>query len=222
MNEKEFNFLNITQYHDSGFYGQGVTIASRESDAARHGGIVNELIRQVAPLATLKTRCDFDKREDFDIYTTSIFFPLDKFKEEKSQELVDKGKLLICAAGNENTRSASALSKFDQWISVGACHLTDKGVIVPSYSSKFKGLDFMSFSNLNVSDKRSRVKGTSYSAPVFAGMCALLQSYYLKTYAKRLSNEELLKIIKANVMDLGTKGYDCNTGYGLFVLPKIN
>ena len=222
MNEKEFDILGITRFHKAGIKGQGITIASRESDKTVHGKCVCELIKQVVPSANIKLKCDYNKDNDYDIYTTSLFFSSDKAKEKRSQQLIDKNKILICAAGNEGSETQTPLSRLEQWLSVGAVHLVDNKIEIPKYSSTFNGLDFMSFSNVSVQSKKNKIKGTSFSAPLFASMCALAQSYFLEKTGKKLTYEQLLQFVKVNCVDICEKGYDNRSGYGLFVLPEPN
>lgn len=225
MNEEEFKILGITRWHEAGIKGQGITIASRESDKSAHGKCVYELIKQVVPEANIKLKCDYNKDNDFDVYTTSLFFSSDKLKEKRSQQLIDKDRVLVCAAGNEGNETQTPLSRLEQWLSVGAVHLVDGKIEIPKYSSSFDGLDFMSFSNLNVPSKVNKIKGTSFSAPLFASMCALAQSYFLEKAGKKLTYNQMLQFVKVNCIDLNEKGYDNTSGYGLFVLPepdKIN
>ena len=61
---------------------------------------------------------------------------------------------------------------------------------------------------------------TSCAAPIFASMICLLQCATLDKLKRKLTNTELLKLIKDNVIDLEEKGFDCKTGHGLFILPK--
>ena len=179
MNKEEFDYLGITKWHELGIKGQGITIASRES-MTKHGTKVYNILKQVCPEANIKIKCDYTKDDDFDIYTTSLFFGSDKNKVERSQELINKDKVLICAAGNEGSKSSSVLSKLEQWLSIGACHLINGKVSIANYSSKFDGLDFMSFSSLKVENEKSRINGTSFSAPLFARnvcSCTMLFSF---------------------------------------------
>lgn len=222
MNEEEFKILGITRWHEAGIKGQGITIASRESDKSAHGKCVFELIKQVVPEANIKLKCDYNKDDDFDVYTTSLFFSSDKTKEKRSQQLIDKNKILICAAGNEGSETQTPLSRLEQWLSVGAVHLVDNKIEIPKYSSSFDGLDFMSFSNVNVPSKVNKIKGTSFSAPLFASMCALVQSYFLEKIGKKLTYNQMLHFVKVNCMDIDARGYDNRSGYGLFVLPEPN
>lgn len=220
MNEEEFKNLGITRWHEADIKGQGITIASRESDRTVHGKCVYELIKQVVPSANIKLKCDYNKDNDFDVYTTSLFFSSDKVKEKRSQQLIDMNKILICAAGNEGNETQTPLSRLEQWLSVGAVHLSDGKIEIPKYSSSFDGLDFMSFSNLNVPSKVNKIRGTSFSAPVFASMCALIQCYFLKKTGKKLTYNQMLPFIKVNCMDIDKQGYDNRSGYGLFILPE--
>lgn len=220
MNKEEFDFLGITKWHELGIKGQGIIIASREG-MTKHGTRVYNILKQVCPEAEIKIKCDYTKDDDFDIYTTSLFFGSDKNKAERSQKLIEKNKILICAAGNENAKSSSVLSKLEQWLSIGACHLTNGKAKIANYSSKFDGLDFMSFSHLKVENEKSRINGTSFSAPLFAGMCALVQCYFLQKENRKLTYNEMIEYIKNNCLDLNEKGRDDNSGYGIFVLPEL-
>ena len=62
--------------------------------------------------------------------------------------------------------------------------------------------------------------GSSCSAPIFASMIGLLQSATLDKLKRKLTNSELLKLIKDNLIDLEEEGHDNKTGHGLFILPK--
>lgn len=225
MNKEEFDYLGITKWHELGIKGQGITIASREGLATKHGRCVYDILKQVCPEADIKLKCDFNKDDDFDVYTTSLFFSSDRVKEKRSQQLIDKDRVLVCAAGNEGSETQTPLSRLEQWLSIGAVHLSDGKIEIPKYSSAFYGLDFMSFSNVSVQSKKNKIKGTSFSAPLFASMCALVQSYFLEKAGKKLTYNQMLQFVKVDCIDLNEKGYDNRSGYGLFVLPepdKIN
>lgn len=220
MNKEEFDYLGITKWHELGIKGQGITIASREGLATKHGRCVYDILKQVCPEADIKLKCDFNKDNDYDIYTTSLFFASDKTKEKRSQQLINMNKILVCAAGNEGNETQTPLSRLEPWLSIGAIHLFDGKIEIPKYSSSFDGLDFMSFSNVSVQSKKNKIKGTSFSAPLFASMCALAQSYFLEKTEKKLTYNQMLQFIKVNCVDICEKGYDIRSGYGLFVLPE--
>ena len=222
MNKEEFDYLGITKWHELGIKGQGITIASREGLATKHGRCVYDILKQVCPEADIKLKCDFNKDDDFDVYTTSLFFSSDRVKEKRSQQLIDKDRVLVCAAGNEGSETQTPLSRLEQWLSIGAVHLVDGKIEIPQYSSTFSGLDYMSFSNVSVQSKKNKIKGTSFSAPIFASMCVLVQSYFLEKTGKKLTYNQMLQFVKVNCVDICEKGYDNRSGYGLFVLPEPN
>lgn len=61
---------------------------------------------------------------------------------------------------------------------------------------------------------------TSCAGPIFASMICLLQCAILDKLKRKLTNIELLKLIKDNCIDLEEEGFDCKSGHGLFILPK--
>lgn len=220
MNEKEFDYLGITKFHKLGYKGQGITIASREK-LTEHGSNVYDILKQVCPEAVIRTKVDFCKDEDFDIYTTSLIFDGDKFKANRVRELNVKDKLLFCAAGNNGNENCTSTSKAD-FISVGACHLQNGEPKLASYSSRCEHIDFVSFSNIETSySGGKKIRGTSFSAPLLAGMIALVQCYFLKNRGSKLNYDEMIEFMKINSKDLGEKGRDNKYGHGLFVLPNI-
>ena len=203
------------------FQGQGIKIASRESEKTEHGRKVAELLRYLVPKSTILTDEDYnDEINDFDIYTTSLSFGSDKFAKNvnKSQELFENNKFLICAVGNHSSDSQTAISKNNYFQSIGACSLKNGKPVREYYSSITDDLDFMCLTNFKLSD--GIFNGSSCAAPTFASMICLLQSTILDKFNKKLSNKELLALIKQNLIDLEKEGHDSKTGHGLFILPK--
>lgn len=217
-----FDYLGITKLHEQGIKGQGIKICSRESTTSKHGHKVFDIIQQIVPDAEIIVKQHYySLNQPIDIYTTSLFSGADnkEVNKEKSKELYSKDILLVCAAGNESYESCTGLSKQDVWTSVGACSYKNSKAKRLSYSSVTDNLDFMSITNLETS--LGTFTGTSCAAPVFASMCALVQCYFLNTTGKKLTNEELLKFIKKNCIDMDEEGHDSKTGHGLFIIPKL-
>ena len=92
MNDEKFEFLGIKAWHDKGYFGRGITIASRES-LSPHGKKVADIIEQICPEATIQIRQDYRKELTCDIYTTSMFAVSDSYKKYvmKSLEQYNKG-----------------------------------------------------------------------------------------------------------------------------------
>lgn len=222
-NTEVFNYLGITKFIEAGYKGQGVKVATRESSSAKHGGNIMDILKQVAENAEFFDKVDYTNPGSFqpDVYTTSWFLSSDGYERNKRaiKRMYDNGAFITCAVGNGDL---NAFSENDCVAPIGAVVLDKNGeVLRATYSSKTNLLKFMSFSNI-YSSTGQKLTGTSFSAPLFAGMIAILQSYFLQKINRKLTNEELWSFIKAHTTDLGDKGKDILFGFGLFILPDPN
>lgn len=211
-------------------YGQ------KGNDYDEHGTLVMDYIRQVAPEAT-KWSIDSDDKIingkvesealDFLLENTphflgtanhSGFIDDDRFKPYY-QEIHDKGCFLVCSAGNKR-KEINKLAQGDLWKAVGACDYNGGNPKVHETYVDGEEMDFVSFHNLYSSYNRTTNKGTSFSYEIFMGMCGLVQGLFLQDYGELLTEENLLKFVIDNCMDLEDVGKDIKTGYGLFRLPE--
>lgn len=148
---------------------------------------------------------------------------------EKIKEAQEHGIIFTTSAGNKGKQGLGGFAESGVWISVGAVGYNDskKEIYLKDYSSIGNELDVVGFSGLYVHDGRpgyeNRVfqqEGTSFSQPFIVGMIALVQQFFLEKAGRTLYQDEIMKLIQDNVMDLGAKGSDSEYGYGLFVLPE--
>lgn len=255
LNEDELKYLGITRFHEAGYRGQGVKIASREDvqegkfddihaikfedDNGRfsvHGTNVMDYIRQVCPDAYKITAelhgsiskgiltsagADYLLKEQPDILTTSEWGNWD-LKEPVNavyETLKSRGTYLCCSAGNEDTGGCIKLSKSDLWKAIGACRYNKGNPKKASYSSIGEELDYMSFDHLKATHDNRYHNGTSFASPLFAGMLALVQCFFIENIGRKLTYDELEFFIQDNCIDLGNEGRDTHYGYGLFILP---
>lgn len=219
MNDEKFEFLGITAWHKKGYFGKGITIASRES-MSPHGKKVFDVIEQICPEATIQISQDYRKELKCDIYTTSMFSVSDSYKKYvmKSLEQYNKGIFLCCAVGNDSDEKQTYLSTLNWWTSIGACYYYKSGTVKRTeYSSITPELDFMSITNMQT--KYGLFTGTSCATPVFASMLVLVQEFFKDKCGRKLTNAELLDFINDNTVDIGDNGKDDQTGNGLFILP---
>ena len=222
-NWEKFTYLGITKFHNKGYKGKGITIASRENTTSKHGNQVADVISQVCPEANILIKQDYrdpNKHEkNIDIYTTSMFFSSDKYEKnvQAAIDLAKKGTFLCCAVGNEASSSCTVLSKYAHWTSIGACNLSSGKITRMNYSSITNDIDFMSFTNLKTN--KGIFTGTSCAAPCFAGMLALVQEFFKEKIGRKLTHEELIEFIKEHTQDLDIEGFDEKTGFGIFILP---
>ena len=223
----------------AGVFDDVITIRDAQKDKwTIHGTSVMDIIRQVLPDAkkiAVKTSGTVNKRTgkvkseglDYlfenvpDILTTSFFkntdddFPMfDKYKELK-----EKGCFLVCAAGNKQ-KELEELTKDDVWKAIGACVLDDGKIKLEKCYATGDEMDFVSFHELFSLWDNDIKEGTSYSSPLFASMCGLVQDFFVENTGKKLSHEKLEMFLIDNCIDLDKKGKDVKTGYGLFILPE--
>ena len=218
-NKDKLDYLGITKFHEAGYTGQDITITSREGTQSTHGFKVAEILSIVAPDSQKLLHINYTKLPETDIYTTSMFSASDGYAKnyEKAKKLNDKNVFLCCAVGNYSNERQTELSKFSWWNAIGACTLNNNIPQRIYYSSVTPDLDFMSITNFNTS--KGMFTGTSCATPVFAGMCALVQSFFKINCGRKLTNKELLAFIRDNLQDLDQEGFDEKTGNGLFILP---
>lgn len=259
LNEDAFDFLGITKFHENGYTGKNITIASKESiiegifddvecddyfstdtsKSAKHGTTVMDYIRQVVPDAR-KIACDFSGTVEKNvwncvgmqklldnppqIFTSSAYDSSDSKEHHmiKYQELREKGCFLVHGAGNDGEDGVLDVVKNDVFKAVAAYKLYCGKPKKESFSSVGEEVDFASLDNLRASWDNKRHTGTSFSAPIFAGMVGLVQDFFIAKTGKQLSYENLLQFIKDNCIDVDEEGKDAKSGYGLFILPEPN
>ena len=133
---------------------------------------------------------------------------------------------MCLAAGNENEDIEKLATidiepGIDMWKAIGACNYfpsKDEAGIQFKYAAG-EEMDYVSLHRLICSwDKKTHV-GTSFSAPLFAAMVALVQCFFIEQTGSKLNQENLNKFIIDHCVDLGEDGRDDRTGYGLFILP---
>lgn len=259
LNEDAFDFLGITKFHENGYTGKNITIASKESiiegifddvecddyfstdtsKSAKHGTTVMDYIRQVVPDAR-KIACDFSGTVEKNVwncvgmqklldnppqvFTSSSYNSSDSQEHhmKKYRELREKGCFLVHGAGNDGEEGVLNVVKNDVFKAVAAYKLFCGKPKKETFSSVGEEVDFASLDNLRASWDNKRHTGTSFSAPIFAGMVGLVQDFFISKTGKQLSYESLLQFIKDNCIDLEETGLDNKSGFGLFILPDPN
>ena len=167
---------------DTAGLGYGSTIAAALTWAADHG----------ARVANVSFRMD---------YSATV--------KAAAQYFMSKGGVVTMSAGNENTYYASATDN-PYVLTVGATTSADA---LASYTNTGGNIDVVAPGNSIYTTTRagsySSWSGTSFSAPITAGVAALVIS------AKpTLTGDEVQSILKNSADDLGATGYDTGFGWG--------
>lgn len=134
--------------------------------------------------------------------------------ERACQHAFDSGKTVVCAAGNDSG-PVNWPAALETTISVGS---SCENGIKTSFSS-FGEVDFVApgvdLDVLSRSGEIRTVSGTSFSAAIVSGMCAMI--YSCMTCKKKNSSDvqRIRNVLMGMATDVETPGWDPLTGYGL-------
>jgi hypothetical protein len=141
-------------------------------------------------------------------------------EERAIMTLVGEGSLVVASAGNdrEGGSSLSYPASFPHVLTVGA---TDEGDRVTSFSSASPAMDLAApGQDVPVAIPQvwappgtqpyASVDGTSFSAPLVSAAAAAVW-----TLRPKLTNMQLFELMRRSARDVGKRGWDANTGYGI-------
>ena len=132
-----------------------------------------------------------------------------------------EGSLIVASAGNsrDNGSPLSYPAAFPHVLSVGATMENDR---VAQFSSASPGLDLAAPGESITAaipaifdpSGYASVDGTSFSAPLVSGAAAAIW-----TMRPTLTNTQLFEVMRRSARDVGKRGWDSDTGYGILNLP---
>ena len=235
--EKQLGITGVKRYHDQGFKGRGITILNHEA-GTEHGAATSEILRKIAPEVTIieasvtsviknNKLASFDWRINGEVYTfsqvmeefkpdiinVSLRGEHSEIKEQVIKPYIDAGEVIVCnATGNFGADGVQGYYKSIA-LNIGSVGLNKGEVYLVPYSGRTKDKQEVSFVCFE-----EFLGGTSAACPYFAGMIAL----FLSRYKLKLSQEELVEMIKPYCLRLGLDGEEWKYGNGLFILPDAS
>lgn len=142
-------------------------------------------------------------------------------EEHAIMNVFGTGSLIVASAGNdrEGGSSLSYPASFPHVLTIGA---TDENDRVTVFSSSSPALDLAApgqdipaaIPKIFNSIGYDAVHGTSFSAPLVSGAAAAIW-----TLRPTLTNTQLFQVMRRSARDVGKRGWDANTGYGILDLP---
>jgi len=142
-------------------------------------------------------------------------------EEHAIMNVFGTGSLIVASAGNdrEGGSSLSYPATFPHVLTVGA---TDEADRVTVFSSSSPAIDLAApgqdipaaIPTIFNSTGYAAVDGTSFSAPLVSGAAAAVW-----TLRPTLTNTQLFQIMRHSARDVGKRGWDADTGYGILDLP---
>ena len=131
------------------------------------------------------------------------------------------GSLVVASAGNDREQGSSASypASFAHVLTVGATDELDR---VAAFSSASPAMDLaapgqdMTTAIPTIFDPSgyASLDGTSFSAPLVSGAAAAVW-----TLRPTLTNTQLFEVMRRSARDVGKRGWDVNTGYGILNVP---
>jgi hypothetical protein len=144
-------------------------------------------------------------------------------EERAIMNLVGEGSLVVASAGNSRDIGSplSYPASFPHVLTIGATNEADR---VASFSSASPFMDLAApGQDIPVAIPKiwdptgtgyASVDGTSFSAPLVSAAADAVW-----TLRPKLTNNQLFEIMRRSARDVGKRGWDANTGYGILNVP---
>ena len=149
---------------------------------------------------------------------------LDSVERDAVFGAVARGSIVVAAAGNSRAQGNPLTypASLPHVLTVGA---TDEHDAVTSFSSSFRAVDLAAPGEDIAAavalpfvpagfQPYAYVAGTSFSAPVVAGAAA-----WVWTRRPELDSSQVVEILRRSARDVGRKGFDVDTGFGIVDIP---
>lgn len=231
-NDRFRNLLGVTAWHKAGYTGKrGLTFTGEsETTPHLHGGLTMEAHLEIAPDRTIV--CPTPNKS-YAINRDDVPVVFAKAKElgadvmyqsyTGDKDLWDGPEcpedfFIASAAGNFGASDYTERLEAEQVYGVAAVTLMADGSVLPAYySSDNPYNDFAAPANLWLFHHTET--GTSFAAPVLAGMVALVNDMAIEKTGRPLKAKAMYRFLKDCCMDIAEKGKDDDTGWGMPVLP---
>lgn len=229
-NDNIRKLLGVDTWHKKGYTGTRGLSISLESDTTDHGSRVKAVFHEIAP-----------DRELVCISLNGIVD--DRFFDKAINEIIARGAD-TCTRSQNGARDGNAFEKVKDFCTcfnsagndgmeddshcnsiiapyvygVGAVTIKSLTDITPTYyTSKSQYVDFAAPADFYVFGYTQT--GTSFATPCVAAMAALVNDLFIYKTGRPLSSDDMYRFLKDNSRDVGEKGKDTKSGWGVPILP---
>lgn len=155
--------------------------------------------------------------------TMFVSLRADSFPEELDRMLDEvPGLSYFSSAGNYGENSYNHRIDAKNIWGVGAYDIREQKPA--GYTSASENVDFCAPTNCYACAVNGKTwilfKGTSCASPALAGMCACVNHFFIEKTGAPLNRGKMYEFLQDCAVDVGEKGKDLQTGWGLPVLPK--
>lgn len=201
------------------FHGKLINPFNLSKPLNSHGQKVLDCIHQVIPSAEIHmlpygltsqgkgdlfNGMDYCLANNIKVLQNSSGGIINDILDDKYKYYHNKGLFMITSAGNKGENGVTGFAESDYWYSIGGCDAIYKNgkvddVKINEKSSKGHEVDFLNFFSYYIHNAKKdnvfSMYGTSFSSPVFSGMCIMILQYYKDNFNIELSNEELIDFL---------------------------
>lgn len=217
-------FSNNSNFNDTNGHGTAVSgvIAAQTNNSIGIAGVAGVLEVKILPLKTADNSgisqlsdviraIDYAIEKNVDVINLSM--GSNKYSDIENaavQRAVNKGIVVVAAAGNEGASYYDYPASYDGVLSVGSIASDN---VVSGFSNRNDKVDVVApgenIYSCYKNNSYASLDGTSFSAPVVSGVAAIL-----KAIDPSLNPHQIAAIIQTSAIDLGPTGRDNLYGYG--------
>jgi uncharacterized protein YjdB len=225
IDTRGYNFIaNSSNIYDNNGHGTFVAgiIAAQTDNKAGIAGVAGTLEVRVLPLKTASSDGSsylsdvidaIDYAIDCDVDVINLSMGSEEFSDIENaaiQRAAQAGIVIVAAAGNESNATCQYPASYNNVISVGSIGKNHTRSYFSNYNNK---VDLVApgenIYSCYLSKTYKYMNGTSFSAPMVAGVAAVL-----KAVDASLDPAEIESIITGTAVDEGSSGKDNYYGYG--------
>jgi len=224
-----YNFVDNTPNATSDQYGHGTMVAGIAAAPAGNGGVVG-----VCPNCSIMSVVIADKHgcsSDFDL-ARGIRYSADhgakviniSYSGSADNPIIhdavnyawNKGSVIVSSAGNESSNAKTFPAAYANVLAVSATGIDDKPADFTDHGTWIDvSAPGVGLITTGLRGKYAAGSGTSFAAPIIAGLAGLICSAN-----PSLTNAQVVNIIKKSSDNLGNAGFDEYYGFGKVNLQK--
>lgn len=249
-NKRFRDFIGVTKFHEAGYTGKRVLVASGEDFyryATSHSGETYRVFREFCPEAEVIYLPVIDGTFGSTIDSKFLTYSIPEIVKRgvnivwASQTVSVNGSFLdealkqinpfctvFMSAGNDGADGYNRFLDSEHIHGIGAYRLMygTNDIAPVQYSSISDKVDFCAPTDVYIPSANGgynyKFGGTSCACPVLAAVSALINDFFIDKTGQPLSSQMMYQFLKDYSKDVYIQGKDTKTGWGAPILPDPN